>query len=104
MFHSLTVGHLDEMAAREGRNEVVRGLDMHLVINLLRDIGEVDDEGFVWFHGYPVEIGDGYVTCPWLMPRVIRKTEEFIRRLHATTGCTIADIGCHALLDVREIR
>jgi hypothetical protein len=41
-----------------------------------------------------VEIKDGYVVCPWLMPWPVPAAVAFARRLRDETGCLLAEVGC----------
>ena len=98
MLHHLTLGHLDVTAVRERRAVVVRPLDMGVVGRLLGELGGVDDRGPPTLGGGSVEVGDGYVMVPWLMPYPVPEAVEFARRLHEETGCLMADLGRRELV------
>ncbi len=93
MIHKLTIGHFDAEALQERRLVVLRPLDMSVVTRLLREIGAVSDDGRATLGGHTVEVKEGYVVCPWLMPLRNQPAEEFARRLHQETGCMLYDDG-----------
>ena len=98
MLHLLTLGHLDVTAVRERRAVALRPLDMAMVARLLGELGGVDVRGSPTLGGGRVEIGDGYVTVPWLMPCPVAESIEFARRLRDATGCLMADLGRRELV------
>ena len=102
MIHRLTIGHLDPDAVRERRVVVTRPLDMEVVTRLLREYGEPDEAGRPNISGRPVEIHDGYLVCPWLMPSPIPGVAEFALELQEQTGCLMADVH-HATVVDREL-
>ncbi len=102
MLHKLTIGHLDPDAVRERRVVVTRPLDMGVVNQLLREFGETDEAGRPTIDGRPVEIRDGYLVCPWLMPNPVPGVAEFALKLQEQTGCLLAEVGSAVVVD-REI-
>jgi hypothetical protein len=102
MIHRLTIGHLDPDAVRQRRVVVTRPLDMGIVMPLLREFGEPDAEGRPNISGRPVEIRDGYLVCPWLMPSPIPGVAEFALKLQEQTGCVLADVNRCVVVD-REL-
>ena len=102
MLHRLTIGHLDPDAVRERRVVVTRPLDMGIVTRLLGKFGEPDAAGRPNISGRPVEIHDGYIVCPWLMPSPIPGVAEFALKLQEQTGCLMADVH-HATVVDREL-
>jgi hypothetical protein len=102
MIHRLTIGHLDPDAVRERRVVVTRPLDMGIVTRLLGEFGEPDAAGRPNISGRPVEIHDGYLVCPWLMPSPIPGVAEFALKLQEQTGCLMADVH-HATVVDREL-
>ena len=99
MIHRLTIGHLDPAAVQERRVVTTRPLDMDLVIRLLREFGEPDAAGRPTISGRPVEIRDGYIVCPWLMPSPIPGVAEFALKLQEQTGCLLAEVGNAVVVD-----
>jgi hypothetical protein len=91
LIHKLTIGHLDVEALKDGRLVVLRPLNMSVVTRLLKEIGQVSEDGGATLGGHTVEVKDGYIICPWLMPLRNPSTETFAKRLHHETGCVIAD-------------
>jgi hypothetical protein len=102
MIHRLTIGHLDPDAVREGRVVVTRPLDMEIVTRLLREFGEPDPAGRTNISGRSVEIHEGYLVCPWLMPSPIPGVAEFAMKLQEQTGCLLAEVGSAVVVD-REL-
>ncbi len=94
MVHRLTIGHLDPDAVRQRRTVVLRPLDMGIVRRLLSELGGTDAEGRPILSSSRVELHDGYVVIPWLMPSPLPAAVEFARRLRDETGCLLADMGC----------
>jgi hypothetical protein len=93
LIHKLTIGHFDAEALRDRRLVVLRPLDMSVVARLLKEVGQVSEDGRATLGGHAVELKEGYVVCPWLMPRRNQPAEEFARRLHQETGCVLYDAG-----------
>lgn len=93
MVHFLTIGYLDPDAVSERRVVVLKPLDMGVVGRLLQDLGESDAAGRPTLDGCRVELHDGYVVCPWLMPSPVPAAVAFARRLRDETGCLLADVG-----------
>jgi hypothetical protein len=91
MIHKLTMGHFDVEALKNRRIVVLRPLDMGTVMRLLREVGQVGEDGRVSLGGHAVEIREGYIVCPWLMAQRVVATEEFARRLQWETGCLLYD-------------
>ena len=102
MIHRLTIGHLDPTAVQERRVVVTRPLDMGIVTRLLREFGEPDEAGRPSISGRPVEIHDGYLVCPWLMPSPIPGVAEFALELQEQIGCLMAEVGNAVVVD-REL-
>jgi hypothetical protein len=102
MIHRLTLGHLDPTAVQERRVVVTRPLDMEVVTRLLREFGEPDPAGRPTISGRPVEIREGYVVCPWLMPSPIPGVADFALKLQEQTGCLLADVNRGTVVD-REL-
>ena len=102
MIHRLTIGHLDPDAVAQRRVVVTRPLDMAIVNPLLREFGEPDGAGRPTISGRPVEIHDGYLVCPWLMPSPIPGVAEFALELQERTGCVLADVNRATVVD-REL-
>jgi hypothetical protein len=92
MLHRLTIGYLDPAAVRERRVAVLTPLDMGVVCRLLGELGESDAAGRPTLGGCRVELHDGYVVCPWLMPSPVPEAVAFARRLRDETGCLLADV------------
>jgi hypothetical protein len=93
LIHKLTIGHFDIEALKDRRLVVLRPLDMSVVTRLLSEVGQGSEEGLATLGGRAVEVKDGYIVCPWLMPLRNALTEEFARRLHQVTGCVLYDAG-----------
>jgi hypothetical protein len=93
LIHKLTIGHFDAEALKDRRLVVLRPLDMSVVTRLLREVGQVSDDGCATLGGHAVEVKEGYVVCPWLMPLRNQPAEDFARRLHQETGCVLYDAG-----------
>jgi hypothetical protein len=102
MIHRLTIGHLDPDAVAQRRVVVTRPLNMGIVTSLLREFGEPDEAGRPTISGRPVEIHDGYLVCPWLMPSPIPGVAEFALKLQGQTGCVLADVNRATVVD-REL-
>jgi hypothetical protein len=75
---------------------------MGIVTQLLREFGEPDEAGRPTISGRPVEIHDGYLVCPWLMPSPIPGVAEFALKLQEQTGCVLAEVGNAVVVD-REL-
>jgi hypothetical protein len=93
VIHKLTIGHFDTEALKDRKVIVRQPLDMSVVTRLLREVGQMSENGRATLGGHPVEIKDGYIVCPWLMPQRNPTTEEFARRLQQETGCVMYDSG-----------
>ena len=102
MLHKLTIGHLDPAAVAQRRVVVTRPLDMGIVTRLLREFGAIDEAGCPTIAGRRVEIHDGFLVCPWLMPSPIPGVAEFGLRVQQETGCLLADVGSAIIVD-REV-
>jgi hypothetical protein len=102
MIHHLTIGHLDPDAVRERRMVVTRPLDMGIVASLLREFGATDEAGRPTIGDLRVEVHDGYLVCPWLMPGPIPGVAEFALKLQEQTGCVLADVH-HAVVVDRDL-
>jgi hypothetical protein len=87
------MGHFDSEALKQRWLVVLRPLDMSVVTRLLREVGEVGEQGRPSLGGHAVEVKEGYIVCPWLMARRVLATEEFARRLQQETGCILYDAG-----------
>ena len=91
MIHKLRMGHFDVEALKDRKLVVLRPLDMSVVTRLLREIGQVGEDGRASLDGHAVEVKDGYIICPWLIAHRVLATEEFARRLQQETGCVLYD-------------
>lgn len=91
MLHRLTIGHFDVEALRERRLVVLRPLEMDAVARLVREFADVTEDGQARMGRWPIEFKDGYLICPWLMPRRIPAAEGFARQLVEETGCVLYD-------------
>ena len=85
MAHYLTLGHLVPDAVKDGRIVVKEPLNMEVVMKLLHKLGETDQKGNAKLGGCTVDIKDGYLVCPWLMPVTNHAVEAFARELHRET-------------------
>src|SRR5437016_2613914 len=103
MIHKLTLGHFDLEALKNRRLVVLRPLDMKPVDRLLREVGQVDDQGRATLGGHVVEFKDGYLVCPWLMVHHVLATEEFARRLQQETGCVMYDESRREIVTVERM-
>jgi hypothetical protein len=102
MLHKLTIGHLDPDAVRERRVVVTRPLDMGIVTRLLGEFGATDEAGRPTIDGRPIELHDGYLVCPWLMPNPVPGVAEFALKLQEQTGCVLAEVRSAVVVD-REL-
>jgi hypothetical protein len=93
LIHKLTIGHFDVEALKDRRLVVLQPLDMTILTRLLQEIGHVSEDGRAMLGGHAVEVKEGYIVCPWLMPMRIPPTEEFAKRLCQETGCVLYDAG-----------
>jgi hypothetical protein len=91
LIHKLTIGHFDLEALKNRRLVVLRPLDMGVVTRLLNEIAQVSDDGQALLGGHALEVKEGYVICPWLMPQRNKPAEEFARRVYQETGCVLYD-------------
>jgi hypothetical protein len=89
----LTIGHFDIEALKDRRLVVLRPLDMSVVKRLLSEVGQVSENGRATLGGRAVEVKDGHIVCPWLVPVRNAPTEELAKRLHQETGCVLYDAG-----------
>jgi hypothetical protein len=103
MIHKLTMGHFDVEALKNRVLVVLRPLDMSVVTRLLREVGEVNDDGRVRLGGHAVEIKEGYLVCPWLMAKRVVATEEFARRLQQETGCVLYDAARREIVPLEQM-
>ena len=99
MIHHLTMGYLDPAAVEEGRLVVTRPLDGDVVARLLDEFAKPGPDGRPPLDTARVEIHDGYLVCPWLMPYPVPGVTEFALRLQEETGCVLADVNCCAVVD-----
>jgi hypothetical protein len=102
MIHRPTIGHLDPAAVQERRVVITRPLDPEIITPLLREFGEPDPAGRPTINGLRVEVHDGYLVCPWLMPSPIPGVAEFALKLQEQTGCLLADVHRCTVVD-REL-
>jgi hypothetical protein len=103
MIHKLTIGHFDVEALKSRRLVVLRPLDMGVVTRLLKEIGQVGEDGRMTLGGHAVEVRDGYIICPWLMAQRVAAAETFARRLHQETGCLLYDAGRRELVTLEQM-
>lgn len=103
MIHKLTIGHFDVEALKDRKLVVLRPLDMNLVNRLLREFGQIGEDGRATLGGHVVEVKDGYIVCPWLMATRVQAAEEFARRLQQETGCVLYDTGRREVVTVAEM-
>jgi hypothetical protein len=103
MIHKLSMGHFDGEALKNRRLVVLRPLDMTVATRLLREVGQVSEDGRVSLGGHPVEIKDGYIICPWLMVHRVPATEEFARRLQQETGCVLYDASRREIVTLEQL-
>ena len=98
MLHRLTIGHVNSSAVEEGRLVVTRPLAREVVTRLLSEFGKPGPDGRPPLDTARVEIHDGYLVCPWLMPYPVPGVTEFALRLQEETGCILADVsGCEII-------
>lgn len=76
---------------------------MSVVTRLLKEIGQVSDDGRATLGGHAVEVKDGYVVCPWLMPLRNQSAEEFARRLRQETSCLLYDAGRREIITPEQL-
>src|SRR5947209_19539611 len=103
MIHKLSMGHFDVEALKSSRLVVLQPLDMSIVTRLLREIGQVSEDGRASLGGHAVEVKDGYIVCPWLMAQRVLATEEFARRLQQETGCVLYDAGRREMVTLEQL-
>jgi hypothetical protein len=72
---------------------------MKIVTPLLREFGETDDAGRPPIGGLWIEMHDGYLVCPWLMPNPVPGVAEFAVALQEQTGCVLAEVGSAVVVD-----
>ncbi len=99
MLHKLTIGHLDPVAVAQRRVVVTRPLDTRIVKRLLGEFCEIGAAGRPAIGGLPVELHDGYLVCPWLMPGPVPGVAEFALRFQDETGCLLAEVGAATVVD-----
>ena len=99
MLHHLTIGHLDPAAIERRRLVITKPLDMDVVTRLLDEFGKPGPDGRPRLNTARVEIHDGYLVCPWLMPYPVPSVTEFALRLQEETGCILAEVNCWAVVD-----
>ena len=85
--------------AARGRHQAPRYGDRHPA---LRRVRRARPGGPAHISGRPVEIHDGYLVCPWLMPSPIPGVAEFALKLQEQTGCLLADVNRATVVD-REL-
>ena len=103
MIHKLTMGHFDVEALKNRRLVVLRPLDMSVVTRLLREVGQVSEDGRASLGGHAVEVKDEYIICPWLMAHRVLATEEFAKRLQQETGCVLYDAARREIVTVDQM-
>lgn len=104
MIHNLTMGHLDREAACEGMAVLLRPLNKKIVSRLLKELGELDEQGRPTLDGSLVNFQNGYLVCRWLGGRTNYVAEEFAIRLHAETGCLLVDREHRRLIDPAQLQ
>ncbi len=72
---------------------------MDVVQRLLKELGSTDADGSATLGGAKFGFRNGYVTLPWLGGRTIWAAQEFALRLQRKTGCLIAGIGHHRVVE-----
>ena len=97
------MGHFDIEALKNRRLVVLRLLDMSVVTRLLREVGQVGEDGRAFLGGHAVEVKDGYIVCPWLMAQRVHATEEFARRLQQETGCVLYDTARREIVTLEQM-
>ena len=103
MIHRLTIGHLDPSAVEEGRLVVTKPLARDVVTRLLDEFGKPGPDGRPPLDTARVELHDGYLVCPWLMPYPVPGVTEFALRLQEETGCILADVSGCAVIDREKL-
>lgn len=103
MIHKLTIGHFDVGALKNRRLVVLQPLDRSVVTRLLREFGQVGEDGRASLGGYAVEAKDGYIVCPWLMAHRVLATEEFAKRLQQETGCVLYDAARREIVTLEQM-
>ena len=103
MIHTLAMGHFDIEALKNRRLVVLRALDMSVVTRLLREVGQVSEDGQASLGGHAVEVKDGYIICPWLMAHRVLATEEFAKRLQQETGCVLYDEARREIVPLEQM-
>jgi hypothetical protein len=99
MLHRLTIGHLDPDAVAQRRVVVTRPLDMGIVMPLLHEFGATDEAGRPTIGGLRIEVHDGYLVCPWLMPNPVPGAAELALKLQEQIGCVLAEVGSAVVVD-----
>ncbi len=72
---------------------------MDVVQRLLKELGSTDADGSATLEAAKFGFRNGYVTLPWLGGRTIWAAQEFALRLQRKTGCLIAGIGHHRVVE-----
>ncbi len=105
MIHILTMGHLDSSAVLRRQAAVPRPLEMGVVNRLLRELGEIDEQGRPTLGGAPVKISGETVACRWWVGgHCNRVAEEFALRLQKETGCLMADVEHSRIIEPEQLR
>jgi Uma2 family endonuclease len=102
MLHTLAIGHFNSAALRDRRIIVDFPLKADNVQRWLHQFARIDNN-VATFDGREVEFHDGYIVCPWLMPRLIPAAAQFAERLQQETGCFLYDLGRHELVRVDDL-
>src|SRR5207302_9890991 len=87
----------------ERRAVVLRPLDEAAVSRHLKVLGRREGDGWT-LDGMPVEQGDGYLVCRWLVgPRRNLAAEEFALRMVRDTGCQVIDREHHRVIEPGQL-
>ena len=73
---------------------------MALAMQVLREVGSIDEQGRFWLGEARVDFRDGYLVCPWLGSYRHRLVEDFAWRLQSLTGCAVADVPHREVIDL----
>lgn len=93
MIHDLTIGHLDPALIRNRVAFASEPLNASITARILVD-----------FPGLKVDQRDGYVVVPWHGKPDAMRGEAFVARMHAETGCLIADRRNGKMIDPLTLR
>jgi hypothetical protein len=106
MLHNLTIGHFDPVAmVNERRIAVLRPLDLDAVHRLIKELGDIGKDGVPTLEKGKVELGDGYLVCPWRIAGWHNRTaEEFALRLQQETGCILADREHSRIIEPQQLQ